>query len=92
MGQKLNIPFLAGSRLGAGDAKNINKVVGQVFLLVASIDKDEALDMTKSLLNNPELIVELINTLQPWPTDIVEIDIGKLNGFQNIKTIFPPTN
>lgn len=82
-------PFLAGAVFKWTSMEELQTVKGRVFLLVQCENEDEALEMRRELVREPRLLIELIETMRPWPTTMVDIDTKELNRHTAIKDIFP---
>jgi hypothetical protein len=84
-----DFPFLSGALFKWTSMDKMNAVQGRVFLLIQTGTGDEALEMREEMFKKPELFIELLTTMRPWPVEIVNIDTDELNKHTVVKDIFP---
>lgn len=82
-------PFLSGALFKWTRMDQMNAVQGRVLLLIQCGTDDEALEMRQEMFKKPELFIELLTTMRPWPVEIVNIDTDELNKHTVVKDIFP---
>jgi len=80
-------PFHAGALFKWVEGEP-NDIQGRVILLIESGKEDSALEMRKQLMTDPKLILELLETVRPWPSNIVKVNSEELNKHIRVREIF----
>ncbi len=85
-------PFCAGSVLKWAKPDTLTSIHGRIIILIETGSDHDALEMRNQLLHDPELIIELLTTVRPWPKNIVKVNTHEMNKHMTIKRIMEYNN